>query len=181
MAEGLGHVAARLKGVGRARSIRSLIARLRDRSAAVRKHAARLLGRVAPTLSKPEAKPVAKKLRLISFKDGSWAVRLEGVQAYEKLFPKLSAGERALGETALKLLMNDKDGQVRTAAVKVYCEKYVSAMNANQMKAAVVLLKPLASDENPWIKWYAAQALKLIASRVGKRPPPAKPPRKRVN
>lgn len=179
--EGLGHVAARLKGRKRVRSIRSLLVRLKDRKTDVRKHAARSLGRIAPTLSKTEAKPVAKKLRLISFKDRVWTVRLEGVQAYEKLFSALGTGERALGETALKLLMIDKDLQVRAAAVKVYCEKYVPAMNVNQMKAAVVVLNPLANDENPWIKWYAAQALKLIASRVSKRPISAKPPRKRVN
>lgn len=177
---GLGHVAARLKGVERTRSINSLIARLKDRKATVREHAARSLGRIAKTSSKTEAKSIAKAVRRISFKDGNWAVCLEGVQTYEKLFSKLSVGERARGEAALKLLMNDKDLRVRTAAVKVYCEKYVPAMNVAQMKAAVAVLKPFATDENTWIKWYASQALKLIASRVSKTPPPAKPSRSRV-
>ena len=179
--EGLGYIAVRLKGVERKRSISSLIARLKDRKAAdVRKHAARSLGRIAKTSSKPESNRVAKKLRLVSFTDRAWHVRLEGVQTYEKHFSKLGKSERARGETALKLLMKDGDGQVRTAAVKVYCEKYVPAMNANQMKAAVAVLKPLANDENTWIKWYATQALKLIAGRVSPKPPPAKPPRRRA-
>lgn len=179
-AEGLGHIAARLKGVKRARSIRSLLVRLKDRKADVRKHAARSLGRIAPKLSKTEANRVAKMLRLVPFKDRVWEVRLEAVLAYEKLFSKLSAGERALGETALKLLMKDRDGQVRTAAVRVYCEKYIPAINANQMRAAVAVLQPLANDENTLVKWYAAQALKFIADRVNKKPPPAKPPHRRV-